>query len=91
MILYAMVTGYFPFREEKQIRQMKAGVSFLGVFQDVPLDVVALIRKMTETNPNKRPNIEAVRTDKWLDAGCNDNNNDIKSEVKQRENLTNGV
>ena len=69
VILFAMVTGYFPFPEEKQLQAMKKGVSFNGAAQNTSLALASLIRLMLEKNPNKRYSINDVANHTWTRFG----------------------
>ena len=66
VILFAMLTGRFPFADLKELVKMKDGVSFIGSRQDVSYDAVQLIRRMLQIDPNSRISIDEVCRHKWV-------------------------
>ena len=66
VILFAVLTGHFPFGGANQLVKMKKGASFIGSKQHVSCEAVYLIRKMLQANPNKRFSINNVLRHEWI-------------------------
>eukprot|EP00794_Sanderia_malayensis_P018058 gene18058-19867_t len=67
VILYTIVTGGFPFHQNKlQLLAMRKEVSFRGAPQEIPHELSSLIRRMLEPNPLKRLSIVEVSGDEWV-------------------------
>ncbi|XP_065070358.1 testis-specific serine/threonine-protein kinase 3-like [Rhopilema esculentum] len=66
VILFTMITGFFPFSEVRQLLKMREGVSFIGSKQDISIDVANLIRHILQTNPHQRYSIQQIHKHKWF-------------------------
>lgn len=66
VILFALLTGHFPFGGASQLVKMKKGASFIGSKQNVSCEAVYLIRNMLQANPNKRLSIDDVLRHEWI-------------------------
>ena len=76
VVLYAMITGFFPFRgvnETELHRNIKSGV--FPKLKDASNELKDLLNKIFEVNPNKRITIERILNHPWLLNDDNINNN----------------
>ena len=78
VVLYAMITGFFPFRGVNQTELHRNILS--GTFPkltDVSNELKDLLNKILEVNPNKRINIDNILKHPWLNDDNNSNNKNI--------------
>ena len=76
VVLYAMITGFFPFRgvnETELHRNIKSGV--FPKLKDASNELKDLLNKIFEVNPNKRITIDRILNHPWLINDDNINNN----------------
>ena len=76
VVLYAMITGFFPFRGVNETELHKNILS--GVFpklKDVSNELKDLLNKILEVNPNKRISIDDILKHPWLNDDNINNNN----------------
>ena len=76
VVLYAMITGFFPFRgvnETELHRNIKSGV--FPKLKDTSNELKDLLNKIFEVNPNKRITIDRILNHPWLINDDNINNN----------------
>ena len=76
VVLYAMITGFFPFRGVNETELHKNILS--GMFpklKDVSNELKDLLNKILEVNPNKRINIDNILNHPWLNEGNTSINN----------------
>ena len=80
VVLYAMITGFFPFRGVNETELHKNILS--GAFpklKDVSNELKDLLNKILEVNPNKRITIDNILKHPWIIQNENINNNYTKN------------
>ena len=89
VVLYAMVTGFFPFRgvnETELHRNILSGA--FPKLKDVSNELKDLLNKILEINPNKRINIENILKHPWLnDENIVDINNNNRNYNYLNKNI----
>ena len=84
VVLYAMITGFFPFRgvnETELHRNILSGV--FPKIKDVSNELKDLLSKILEVNPNKRISIDGILNHPWM----TQNENIINNYNKNTNNI----
>ena len=75
VVLFAMITGFFPFRgiNERELNESILSGNYPKI-KDIPEELRNLMDRLLEINPDKRINIEEILNHKWLES-CDNNVN----------------
>ena len=89
-ILFIMATGTMPYddaNKSDQIQQMKKAPSFSQTKQSLSFDVVDLIKRILNIDPERRPTLTDIFYDPWTTLDANVMKQDRKKDADEDKEI----